>query len=52
MGFNISGMVIDNNFNKCIDAFQDAMQWGIEVVEEINFEQASANWTPDDTVNI
>lgn len=52
MGFNISGMVIDNNFNKCIDAFQDGMQWGIEVVEEINFEQASANWTPDDTVNI
>jgi len=52
MGFNISGMVIDNNFNKSIDEFEDAMHWGIEVIEEINFEQASANWTPDETVNI
>lgn len=43
MGFNISGMVIDNNFNKSIDEFEDAMYWGIEVIEEINFEQASAN---------
>ena len=52
MGFNISGMVIDNNFNKSIDEFEDAMHWGIEVIEEINFEQASANWTPDETVNV
>ncbi len=52
MGFNISGMVIDNNFNKSLDEFEDAMHWGLEVLEEINFEQASANWTPDDIVNI
>lgn len=47
MGFNIAGLVIGKNFDKDIEKLSEALNWGIKVVEEINFEQASKNWTPE-----
>ncbi len=48
MGFNIAGLVIAKNYNKNISALEDDINWDIEVIEEITFEEAASNWTPDD----
>lgn len=47
MGYNIAGLVISNNFEKNIQKLEDDLMWDIEIVEEITFEEASSNWTPD-----
>ena len=52
MGFNIAGMIIDKNFDKDIQHLGRALKWGIEVIEEINYEKAASNWTPDGEFNI
>ena len=48
MGFNIAGLVINQNYDKDINKLSKDLEWGIEVVEEITFEEASANWTPEE----
>ena len=48
MGFNIAGLVIAKNYDKNISQLEDDINWDIEIIEEINFEEASSNWTPDD----
>ena len=52
MGYNIAGLVIDKNFNKEIPQLEEALRWNIKVIEEINFEKASANWTPEGEFNL
>jgi|GEM_PF-2315753 len=52
MGFNIAGIVINNNYDKDISKLATALTWGIEVQEEITFEEASKNWTPDGQFNV
>lgn len=52
MGFNIAGLVIDQNFDKDINKLGEALNWNLQVVEEIQFETASANWTPEDEFNV
>jgi len=47
MGFNIAGLVINQNYEKDIKKLGDDLKWGIEVIEEVNFETASSNWTPE-----
>ena len=47
MGFNIAGLVINKNYEKDIQKLSKDLKWGIEIVEEINFETASSNWTPE-----
>jgi len=47
MGFNIAGLVIRNNYNSDLNEFANDVQLKLEIVEEINYETASANWTPE-----
>jgi len=48
MGFNIAGLVINQNYEKDINKLSQDLKWDIEILEEIDFETASSNWTPDD----
>ncbi len=48
MGFNIAGLVIANNYEKEISKLEDDIAWDIEILEEISFEEASSNWTPEE----
>lgn len=47
MGYNIAGIAIKDNFGKEISKLEDELKWGIEIVEEVDFETASSNWTPE-----
>lgn len=47
MGFNIAGLIINQNYDKNIQKLEADLEWGIEILEEINFETASSNWTPE-----
>lgn len=47
MGFNIAGLVINQNYDKDIKKLSTDLKWGIEIIDEITFEEASSNWTPD-----
>ena len=47
MGYNIAGLVINKNYGKDIQELSKDLKWGIEVLEEVDFETASANWTPE-----
>jgi hypothetical protein len=47
MGFNIAGLVINQNYDKDINKLSSDLKWGIEIIDEITFEEASSNWTPD-----
>ena len=47
MGFNIAGLVINKNYQRDIKRLGDDLKWGIEIVEEVDFETASSNWTPE-----
>jgi len=51
MGFNIAGLVIDNNFEQNIEALADALNWELKVENQISFEEASANWIAEE-VNV
>jgi hypothetical protein len=52
MGFNIAGLVINSNYNKEINKLSEDLNWKIEIIEEIFFEEVSSNWTPDDEIRI
>jgi len=47
MGFNIAGLVINQNYKNDITELGKDLKWGIEIIEEVNFETASSNWTPE-----
>lgn len=47
MGFNVSGLAINKNYESEFDQLQKELGWNLEKQSEINFETASANWTED-----
>jgi len=47
MGFNISGLAINKNYEREFDQLQKELGWNLEKQSEINFETASSNWTED-----
>ena len=44
MGFNISGIAIDKNYESEFKNLQKEFGWTLEKQSEINFETASSNW--------
>jgi hypothetical protein len=47
MGFNISGLAINKNYEKDFDQLQKELGWNLEKESEIDFETASSNWKDD-----
>ncbi|MCB0515131.1 MAG: DnaJ C-terminal domain-containing protein [Chitinophagales bacterium] len=47
MGYNIAGLVVNKNFDRNVQQLATALRWGIEIIDEITFEQATANWLPE-----
>jgi len=47
MGFNISGIAIDKNWQHNFEELQKVFGWELLEQEEIDFETASANWKDD-----
>ena len=52
MGYNISGIAIDKNYENDFVSLQNQLGWNLEKVTEIDFETASANWTDDKICNV
>lgn len=52
MGFNISGIAINKNYEKEFDQLQRELGWNLEKQSEIDFETASSNWTEDGICNV
>jgi hypothetical protein len=52
MGFNISGLAINKNYEKDFDKLQKELGWNLEKQSEIDFETASSNWTEDGICNV
>ncbi len=52
MGFNVSGLAINKNYEKEFDQLQKELGWKLEKQTEIDFETASANWTEDEICNV
>ncbi|UKN02732.1 hypothetical protein K6119_04285 [Paracrocinitomix mangrovi] len=44
MGFNISGLAINKNYENNFDELQKELNWSLEKQGEIDFETASSNW--------
>lgn len=47
MGFNISGLAINKNYENDFDNLQKELGWNLEKQSEIDFEIASSNWTEE-----
>mgnify|MGYP006333186415 CR=1 FL=1 len=47
MGFNISGLVIDKNYENKILELQQILDYELTFDKEVNFEEASENWKSD-----
>jgi hypothetical protein len=47
MGFNVSGLAINKNYESDFDSLQKELGWNLQKHSVINFETASANWTDD-----
>lgn len=47
MGFNISGLAINKNYENDFSQLQKELGWNLEKQSEIDFETASSNWTED-----
>ncbi|QNK77741.1 hypothetical protein H7F37_01220 [Winogradskyella sp. PAMC22761] len=52
MGFNISGLAINRNYENEFDQLQKELGWNLEKQSEIDFETASSNWTEDEVCNV
>jgi len=52
MGFNISGLVINKNYENNFDELQKELGWNLEKESEIDFEDASSNWTEQGIFNV
>jgi hypothetical protein len=47
MGFNVSGLVINKNYQEDFDKLQKQLGWHLKKEQEIDFETASSNWKDD-----
>ena len=47
MGFNISGLAINKNYENDFDSLQKELGWNLKKETEIDFETASSNWKDD-----
>ncbi len=47
MGFNLSGLAINKNYEKDFGQLQKELGWNLEKHSDIDFETASSNWTDD-----
>ena len=47
MGFNLSGLAINKNYENEFDNLQKELGWNLEKQSEIDFETASSNWKDD-----
>jgi hypothetical protein len=52
MGFNIAGLVINNNYDHDLKALSDDLNLNLTVKEEITFETASQNWKQGPDFNV
>lgn len=52
MGYNISGLAINKNYEKEFELLQKELGWNLLKQSEINFETASSNWTEDGICNV
>lgn len=52
MGFNISGLVINKNYQKNINELFDKLGWSLKKGEEIDFETASSNWKEEEYCDV
>ena len=52
MGYNIAGLVINHNYDHDMDALAADLGVKITVRKEINFEEASKNWTNEGDFNV
>ncbi|WP_165749543.1 hypothetical protein [Cellulophaga sp. Z1A5H] len=48
MGFNLSGIAINKNFEADFDYLQGKLGWNLEKHSEIDFETASSNWKDEE----
>ncbi|MGB1205719.1 MAG: hypothetical protein ACPG5B_08745 [Chitinophagales bacterium] len=52
MGFNISGVAINHNFDKDLKKLNADFGWHFQSITEVTFDRASKNWTPEDEVYV
>ena len=52
MGFNISGLAINKNYENDFEKLQQDLGWNLEKDAEIDFETASENWTEEGICNV
>ena len=52
MGFNISGIVINKNFEKNINELSKILNLNLEFDKEIDFETASENWKDEGIIDV
>lgn len=52
MGFNISGLVINQNYRNNFEELQSKLGWNLKKQEDIIFETASSNWTEEDACKV
>jgi hypothetical protein len=47
VGYNVSGLVVNKNYQDNFDELQKELGWTLKKEEDINFETASSNWKDD-----
>ncbi|MCZ8216409.1 MAG: hypothetical protein O9262_09240 [Cyclobacteriaceae bacterium] len=52
MGFNVSGLVINQNYENNFEDLQKKLGWNLKKEGEINFETASSNWKGEDICDV
>lgn len=52
MGFNISGLVINKNYEKNFNELQNILGWNLIKGEKIDFETASSNWKEENYCDV
>ena len=52
MGFNVSGLVMDRNYEDNFTELQNGLGWKLEKESEIDFETASENWKELDICDV
>lgn len=52
MGFNISGLVVNKNYQDNINELFDKLGWSLTKGEEIDFETASSNWQEEEYCDV
>lgn len=52
MGFNISGIVINKNYENSFDELEKELGWKLKKQGEIDFETASSNWKEEDICDV